>query len=122
MSFDKELKVVLISALGLLAYLLAASGVMAVILYSVGNSSLFAEASVLVAWLVVLLIPANFALCSLTCIIIYKRKERSFNEIKEHLNELSELTIECEKRREDKGTVKPEDRPVVRPKVSVEAI
>ena len=112
----------MISALGLLAYLLAASGIMAVIFYNVGDAAVIREASILVAWLVVLLIPANFALCSLMCIIIYKRKERSFNEIKEHLNELSELTIECEKRREDKAAAKPEDRPIVRPKVSVEAI
>ena len=101
MSFDKELKVVMISALGILVYLLIASGIMLAIYSSFGTTAF------LVAWLVVLLIPVNFALCSLICIIFYKRKEKNYNEIKEQLTELSELAVECDKKREDRGPVKP---------------
>jgi uncharacterized membrane protein len=96
MSFDKELRVVMISSIGILAYLLVASAVM----YGIFTS--FGEQAFMVAWLVILLIPLNFALCALLCIIFYKKKEKNFNEIKEHLTELSDLTIECEKKREEK--------------------
>ena len=86
MSFDKELRVVMISALGLLAYLAVASAVMILI------HSYFGMTPFIVAWLVVLLIPLNFAICSLLCILFYRRKEKNFKEIKEHLTELSDLT------------------------------
>ena len=91
MSFDKELKVVMIASLGLLAYLGIASAVMGAIHYAYGQTAF------LVAWLVVLIIPANFALCSLVSIVFYKRKEKNFNEVKEHLTKLSDLSSGYEK-------------------------
>jgi len=99
MSFDKELRVVMISAIGILAYLIVASAIMATIFVYLG------ETPFLVAWLVVLLIPLNFALCSFICIIFYRKKERTFNAIKVHLNELSDLAVEVEKNKPmiDKG-------------------
>ena len=93
MSFDKELRVVMISALGILAYLLAASAVMAAVYFKMGMDAF------LVAWLVIVLIPVNFILCSILCIIFYKKKEKNYNKIKEQLTELSDLAIECEKTR-----------------------
>ena len=98
MSFDKELRVVMISSLGLLAYLLAASAVMATIYINFGMTPF------LVAWLVIVLIPVNFAFCSLLCIIFYHKKEKNYNKIKEQLTELSDLAVECEKKREEKAT------------------
>ena len=96
MSFDKELRVVMISAIGIFAYLIVASAIMAAIYTNFGMEPF------LVAWLVVLIIPVNFAICSLICIVFYRKKEKNFKAIKEHLNELSELTFEVEKKREDK--------------------
>ena len=90
MSFYRELKVVMIAALGLLAYLILASAVMIAMYLNLGMTAF------LVVWLVVLLIPINFALCSLFCIIAYRYKEKKYQEIKEHLTELSELTMEQE--------------------------
>ena len=100
MSFDKELKVVMIASIGIFAYLIASSAIMAVIYIN------FDVTPFLVAWLIVLIIPINFTVCSFICIAFYRRKERSFNKIKEQLNELSELTIECEKKRDDKVPVR----------------
>jgi len=96
MSFDKELRVVMISAIGIFVYLIVASVIMSAIYLN------FGEVAFLVAWLIVLIIPVNFAICSFICLVFYRKKERSFNRIKEQLNELSELTIEVEKKREDK--------------------
>ena len=110
MSFDKELKVVMISAIGILVYLLIASGIMLAIFTNFGMTAF------LVTWLVVLLIPVNFALCSLVCIIFYKKKEKNFNEIKEQLTELSELAVECDKKRDDR------ERVPGRSKISAEAL
>ena len=101
MSFDRELRVVMISALGILAYLLASTAAA----YAIHQY--FGMTAFLVSWLVVLLIPLNFAICSLTCIAFYKRKEKSFNEIKEQLHELSDMTFELDKKRDDKITVRP---------------
>ena len=103
MSFDKELKVVMVSSLGLLAYLLVASAaMMAIHMY-------FGITPFRVAWLVVLIIPLNFAVCSMVCIAFYKRKERNFKKIKEQLTELSDLTtfeydkkFDYDKKREEK--------------------
>jgi len=96
MSFDKELKVVMISALGILAYLAMASTVIALVYLNLGETAFF------VAWLVIMLIPVNFALCSFLCIVFYRKKERNFNKIREQLTELNDLAIECEKTREAK--------------------
>jgi len=96
MSFDKELRVVMISSIGIFVYLIIASAIMSLIYLN------FGEFPFLVAWLVVLLIPINFTVCSLVCMIVYKRKERNFKRIQAQLSELSELTIECEKKRDDK--------------------
>jgi len=95
MSFDKELRVVMISSLGILAYLLVASGIMAIVFLNLG------ETAFMVAWLVVILIPVNFALCSLICIVFYKKKEKSFIAIREHLSELSDLVVDNDKKRDD---------------------
>jgi len=96
MSFDKELRVVMIAALGLLAYLMIASGAMILVHVNFGVTAFF------VAWLVVLLIPLNFAICSMLCISFYKKKERKFKEIQDELTELSDLaTMEYEKKPED---------------------
>ena len=96
MSFDKELKVVLIASIGIFVYLIAASAIMSAIFFNFGLTPF------VVAWLVVLIIPVNFALCSFICIVFYRKKEKNFNKIKEQLTELSELTIECEKKRDEK--------------------
>ena len=103
MSFDKELRVVMISALGLLAYLSIASAAMILIHINFGMTPF------IVAWIVVLLIPLNFAICSLLCIVFYRKKERNFKEIKEQLTELSDLTtfeydkkLDYDKKREEK--------------------
>jgi len=99
MSFDKELKAVMISALGILAYLAIASGVIALVYNAeLGPNAIF------VAWLVIMLIPVNFILCALLCIIFYRRKERNYAKIREQLNELNDLAIECEKTRIEKST------------------
>ena len=103
MSFDKELRVVMISALGLLAYLSVASAAMIFVHNNHGMTPF------IVAWIVVLLIPLNFAVCSLMCIVFYRKKEKNFKEIKEHLTELSDLTafdydkkFDYDKNREEK--------------------
>jgi len=100
MSFDKELRVVLIASIGIFVYLIAASAIMSAIYFNFGGTPF------VVAWLVVLIIPVNFAICSFICLAFYRKKERSFNKIKEQLTELSELTIECEKKRDDKMPVR----------------
>jgi len=95
MSFDKELRVVMIAALGLLAYLSVASAAMIFVHNNFGMTPF------IVAWLVVLIIPLNFVICSILCIVFYRRKEKKFKEVKEQLTELSDLaTFEYDKKYE----------------------
>jgi len=100
MSFDRELRFVMIFSLGLLAYLGAASAIM------IGIYSYFGETAFTVAWLVVLIIPLNFALCSLICIVFYRKKEKNYNEVKKQLTELSDLSFDREKVDKPIGKVK----------------
>ena len=99
MSFDKELKVVMAAALGLFTYLSVASASMIAIETYIGRTAF------IVAWMIVLLIPLIFAICSFLCIAIYKRKEKNFKEIKAHLTELSDLTLEYDKKRDERISV-----------------
>ena len=91
MSFNKELKWVMAFSLGMLAYLMVASAAMIFVRGFFGEE--MGETAFNVAWLVVLIIPFNFAVCSIVCIIIYGRKERKMKEIQEHLTELSDMAV-----------------------------
>jgi len=119
MSFDKELRVVMIAALGLLAYLSVASAAMIIVHVNFGMTPF------IVAWLVALIIPLNFVICSMLCIVFYRRKEKKFKEVSEQLTELSDLaTIEYDKKLEYERTFeydkkreeKREEKMVHRPK------
>ena len=87
MSFDKELKYVRNFALGLLAYMVAASAAMIYVRH------LWGDVHFTVAWIIALIIPFNFALCSILCIIFYRKKENKMKEIQEHLTELSDMAV-----------------------------
>ena len=108
MSFDKELRVVMISSIGIFVYLIAASAIMLSIYLNFGETPFY------VAWLIVLIIPINFALCSFICIVFYRKKERKFNAIKEHLNKLSDLALEVDQKREEKIHNRIEEVPATR--------
>ena len=121
MSFDKELRVVMIAALGLLAYLSVASAAMILVHANFGMTPF------IVAWLVVLIIPLNFVICSMLCIVFYRRKEKKFKEVAEQLTELSDMaTYEYDKKLEQERKLdydkKREDKLVHRTKPSSEII